>query len=572
MQNRLQSDVLVPLYGMEDFEASLVRLNKKAQAFGLDPIKVVTSAQQRYYWQTRDTSAGGETHMILLKAGEEPPYGQAICVVNRLSLDYPIVKLGDWSVIGQIEAGSGGNLLFSVSSDPNDQAMMRAHADCPINCEHCNTKRARKLSYLLKNGAGGYKEVGSTCLEDFTGIDPGTALFMQKMHVFWREYGEEGIEAGVGRVSSIPVRGYLARVLFCMEEGNGFISAATARERGIIATYQHAAGLDHDFIRDSRLRNRFHDSYARHAAYAQKIIDWWKSADSGAFPVPNTVDSFAHNVKILLAKEDIELKNKYLALAAGAVAGYQKQLAKRAEENVDSVHIGDVGQKRDELLILRSTVSWETVYGVQWRVNFSDGQGNRLSWRTSSPPSDLLEPQAIGRSLSARFKVKKHDVYKGVATTEVSHLKVDRWLELDTPEASSAALITIRPDTVAFCDLGLREELANIVRAVGEQIDRFPGESSDVYDTNGNTVGSITYAGPEQDVAHDVVRVFIQVSPDGAASEVAAAVARAILAGDTWTGVEDDKGQVIGAIEFGGDVLVQEHSAPRREASLELGM
>jgi len=562
MPERLQTDVLVPLYGMEDFEASLARLNKKAQTFGLEPIRVTQHAQQRYYWQSRDTNSGGELYMVRLREGEDPPLGRAVSVVNRLSLDYPIVKLGDWSVVGQIEASGEGNLLFSVSADPADVAQMALHASCQINCEHCNAKRARKLSYLLRDGAGQYKEVGSTCLEDFTGIDPGAALFMQKMYVFWSAYGEEELGFGAGRVSSIPVRGYLARVLFCMEEDKGFVSSGTARERGILATYQRAASLDHDFRNDSSLQRRFQESYERHAEYGQRVIDWWKQHDGD--------DSFSHNVKILLSGEDIELKSKHLAFAAGAVPGFQRHLAKQAERQVESVHIGEVGQKRGEPLTLRSVASWDGRFGIQWRLNFSDEQGNRLSWRTSSPASEFLEPQSVGRAFFAHFKVKKHDEYKGQAVTEVSHLKVDRWLDAESSASTSVAVITIRPDTEAFVDVGLREELANILRSVGDLMDTAPGQAVDVCDINGNEVGVVSFGDPDQEVAADSVRISMRLSVTHRASEVAHCVARAILAGED--GVEGKDGQIVGAIEIGADVRGRENSAHASPSCASPGM
>ncbi|ANN80861.1 hypothetical protein [Bordetella flabilis] len=562
MATRLQSDVLVPLHGMDDFESSLARLNKKAEAFGLDPIKVVATSQQRYYWKTQDTSAGTEAYIVRLMEGDEPPFGRAVFLVNRLSLDYPIVKLGDWSVVGQIEATEAGNLLFSVSTDPDDVEVMRSHANCAINCEHCNTKRARKLSYLLKDRQGNYKEVGSTCLEDFAGVDPSIALFTQQMHAFWSDYGEESFSADTGRVTAMPVKGYLARVLFCMEVDKGFVSAAKAKEAFVLATYERAAGLDRELQRDARRRDRFYQDYERHAQYADKIIAWWLKSEND--------DSFTSNVKTLFSNENIELKSKYLAFAAGAVAGHQRQHAKERDAEIPSVHVGEVGQKRDEPLTFHSVTSWDTQYGLQWRLNFRDSNGNRLSWRTSSPPDDLLKPQAVDRTFAARFKVKKHGEYKGVAVTEVSHLKVDRWLDAEVEVAPSVAVITIRPDTAAFMDVGMRNELANIVRAVAEQMDRTPGEEVDVCDINGNTVGSISFAEPEQAVADDDVRISIRLSPGRSASEVAALVARAALAGER--GVEDENGLVIGAIEIGRAVQAQQNDVLSDESRPTLSM
>ena len=549
MEPRKQSVVLVPSGDMQNFEVSLARLNKRAEAFGLAPIKVLSTASRQYFWDKHETSRGTDAVLKRLRPGETPPWLEPVWLVNELTLEYPIIKLGDWEVVGQIESTGQGNLLFSVSQDPGDVAELQAHAFCAINCEHCNTKRVRKLGYLLKDGQGNYKEVGSTCLEDFTGIDPAAALFMQKMYLFWNEYGEDDDwGASPGRVTAYPTKGYLARVLFCMENFGGFVSSAKAREQALVATYDAAASLDRDFKRDDDLRDRFYADYERHSEYAQRIIDWWVQEPAE--------DSFGHNVKLLLAQENIEIKNKHLAFAAAAVQAYQRHAAALNNDRVASVHVGSVGEKRDEPLTLRSVASWDSTFGTQWRFNFTDDQGNRLSWKTGSPPSDLLEPQAIGRALAARFKVKKHDEYKGIATTEVSHLKVDRWLDAQARAESPVAVITIQPDTNAFADLGLRQELANIVRAVGEQIDRLPVDQVEVCDINGNTVGKVDLGEPTGALAADAVRLCLRPSEGGSVAQAAALMADALLAGGS--GVEDENGLVIGAVDFGQKVLARE--------------
>ncbi|WP_323025744.1 hypothetical protein [Castellaniella sp.] len=550
---RKQSVVLVPLSGMKDFEVSLARLNKRAETFGLAPIKVLSTASRQYFWDKHETSRGTDAVLKRLRPGETPPWLDPVWLVNELTLEYPIIKLGDWEVVGQIEsAADQGNLLFSVSQDADDVAALQTHAFCEINCEHCNTKRNRKLSYLLKDGQGNHKEVGSTCLEDFTGIDPAAVLFMQKMYLFWDEYGEDDDwGASPGRVSAYPTKGYLARVLFCMENFGGFVSSAKARDQGLMATYEAAASLDRDFKENDEIRNRFYADYERHSAYAQQIIDWWAQEP--------TEDSFGHNVKILLAQENIEIKSKHLAFAAAAVQSYQRYAA-ALNDRVSSVHVGAVGEKRDEPLRLRSVASWDSAFGMQWRFNFTDGQGNRLSWKTGSPPPSLREPQAIGRAFSARFKVKKHDEYKGIATTDVSHLKVDRWLDLDAQAQaeSQVVVITIQPDTDAFADLGLRQELANIVRAVGEQVDRLPVDEIEVCDINGNAVGEVALGEPVGDLAADAVRLCLRPSAGGTVAQAAARMADALLAGDS--GAEDEKGFVTGAVDFGQQVLAREHA------------
>jgi hypothetical protein len=58
-------------------------------------------------------------------------------LLHQIKLRYPEVRLGNWAVVGKLEASEGGNLAFVTSAKDEDaQAVMR-FAACPIACDHC---------------------------------------------------------------------------------------------------------------------------------------------------------------------------------------------------------------------------------------------------------------------------------------------------------------------------------------------------------------------------------------------------------------------------------------------------
>ncbi|KLB22913.1 hypothetical protein SM77512_22195, partial [Xanthomonas hortorum pv. gardneri] len=142
--------------------------------------------------------------------------------MHSLLLRFPLVKLGDWHVVAQLDATpAAGALVFAVTDGAADRAEAARRRDHPMHCEHCHTARARKQIYLLRNSSTGtYQQVGSTCLQDFTGIDPARALFLAKLADFERYADALGDQAAAGVAGAVATLDYLARVLFLCESSS----------------------------------------------------------------------------------------------------------------------------------------------------------------------------------------------------------------------------------------------------------------------------------------------------------------------------------------------------------------
>lgn len=81
-------------------------------------------------------------------------------------------------------------------------------------------------------------------------------------------------------------------------------------------------------------------------------------------------------------------------------------------------------------LTVHRTILIETAFGPSTLVLLRDEDGNHLTWKTAACPRDLIENEEQLR-ITASFKVKKHDLYKNVPQTQITHLKV-----VATPVAS----------------------------------------------------------------------------------------------------------------------------------------
>lgn len=416
---RLETKVVVPVGELPAFAKRLKALNAKAGRFGLDPIISSEPTTHLYAIEREVTrSESGEVVSLRrLRKGEIPSPPGELVRMAEIQINYPMIKLGDWRVIAKIEALPGGNLVFTVSDEASDVAAAESHRHAGLVCEHCGTQRRRQASYLLSNAQGEYKEVGQSCLEDFTGIDAGKALFLAKLQEFI------AFDAGEGGRSPncVGTRDFLICVAL-LAERKGFISVAKARERGERPTWTVAAGMESEMRRDSDLRAAYKEGYERLGKTADAVRLWYALNTSS--------DGFDANVKALLAGEDLPLEAKYLAFAAAAVPSYlyaQERRLRQTSEVATLKHVGEPKQSMSMRLRVERIIPFGTAYGTAWRINFRDENGNRLSWRTGVPPAEDLRDAPADAWFEGEFRVKEHTRYQGVAQTGITHLKVLSW-------------------------------------------------------------------------------------------------------------------------------------------------
>lgn len=422
MSEAIQSGrVLVPVSAMATFTKRLAKLNKKAQAYGLEPVTVESMTEGLYVHRIEPVSPLSEQQLERLVPFDplRDKFAGGVIHINKIHLKYPIIKMGQWHVIGKIERIEESNLIFSVSDDEEDRRAIQAYAERPIACEHCNLNRVRNDGFILKSAEdGAFKQVGSGCLKDFTGIDPAAALFLAKMLTVIRGFDELDGEGGA-RASGMPLLYFLTRVVY-LAETRGFVSVAKARETYAQPTCDEVMSVDFDAK---------HPDYRRATPEAREAWTATAEAVRAWFVDRAPVDDFERNVALLLKQEVISFDRKHAAFAAAAVPTYMRQLAKAREAATvaPSVHIGKPGEKMTAEVEISRVIPFDTAYGLSYIVLLSDPQGNQIRWKTAAAPQDVLT--GAGKRLQASFRIKSHEDYKGTAQTNVTHFKVQAWSE-----------------------------------------------------------------------------------------------------------------------------------------------
>jgi len=415
----------------DDFQKKLVALNRKATKFGMPPVEVVSDETVPYKPYTESTEEGTRYGLQRLNPGASAPPG-GVVLVRELTIESDPVRLAGWTVAGRLERVGKANLHFVFGDDPQASAQLAQHDDGPIPCDHCQTQRVRNEAFLLRHDEdGSYRIVGSTCLEDFVGIDPAKALFLSHLDTFVKDDFDDD-RGGPIASDALPIKGFLEDVAFAVSQ-YGWVSSQKAKEANEVPTFQKVIDLPRLLEKNSSLRSVYVATQEGRRQLAGDVLDWATQLQPAS--------DFELNMKALLTQSWLPVRRRtYLAIAAAAVPSYRRAQEKRREhsdvERSRSEHVGTPGEARTGLLALDRVITYPTQFGPQNIVLLRDDAGNRLTWKTTAVPSEFFDVSPP--RFEGKFKVKGHEVYNNEAQTRITHLKVTRWLESTAENAAGS--------------------------------------------------------------------------------------------------------------------------------------
>lgn len=288
------------------------------------------------------------------------------------------------------------------------------------HCDHCGLDRRRKATYLLQFETDGeWKQVGSTCLRDFsgTGFEPEqiAALAEEIIRLFsgGDEEGEWGERSGGEPIWNIEMVLAHASAHIRMD---GFTSRAKAKES--FSSYATAdAVLDRLSMRQppaseaerKRLAERQPTDADRERA--GKVLGWMKGlADQ------EKLTDYLHNLATIARGGVIEAKQ--FGLAVSAVSSWQREIGREVERAMaaaTSKHFGTVGKRETWTLTVSRVNTKESIYGTTWIIGMVDETGNQAVWFASRNPD-----VEVGKVYKVKGTVKSHNDYKGVAQTALT--------------------------------------------------------------------------------------------------------------------------------------------------------
>ena len=378
----------VPLLVLE-----LEKLNKKAAKLGCQPL----------------------THTVsdpYLRSGRN---NQVDEVVDVEVFGEPI-KLNGWRFLGRIEAVENqDNLIFGVPGETMPDSYRKSS---PYLCEHCGQNRQRKFTWLLQHDTGAYKQVGSSCMDDFLSAkspEKAVAWWMTSLKALTdylqdlakreptyhnsqrHDYKPVTLPAALAVSYACQVVRERGKYEFCSEETRG-----TTNYVWELMFHGQAKEID----------QQDHDM-------GDKII---------AYILARRYDSdYFKNLSIMLIANEVEAR--HLNYVVSSVYTYHKAhgslpgKAKRLNE-----HYGTVGDRARDLeltvtLVHPITSKYHDTY--DYLVIMTDLEGRTYKWKKTSAGNLLHKEDKV----KVTGTIVEHEVYNGTKQTVLSRCKVEVLVE-----------------------------------------------------------------------------------------------------------------------------------------------
>jgi hypothetical protein len=337
------------------------------------------------------------------------------------------LKLADWRLAGLLEHTSEGNVLRMV--DRSLQAPQEYRSRAPI-CDHCGTTRRRKDTFLVYNDrTEEWKQVGSSCLADFTG-HPQASVYAEmcdRAFAFdaWlgdaeKETKEEAYkDAATGEPKQrrfISLERFLSYVCLSIRI-HGWVSKAEEREEPWLkktATATEAIDLWSAAKYEKRHGGTPLLPNDQDCEEAKDAISW-----ASELPEEKRQNDYMSNLHTLAKAGVLEFRD--LPLAASMVAVFQRERTRKKEEELVSrspKYIGTEGA-REEFVF---TVLFTSLVGEEQPClmhRMVDQEGNPAIWFASGSTA-LVK----GHTYRVKATVKAHEVYRGKMQTRVTRIQV----------------------------------------------------------------------------------------------------------------------------------------------------
>lgn len=326
-----------------------------------------------------------------------------------------------WKFLASIQHTQNGNIISGIGKI---EVPERFYNSDPV-CEHCNSKRIRKDTYIIMNEESGeFKQVGKSCLNDFTNGLSAEAV------AYYISFFDELIQAeapgscrGENYYNTETLLLYVSETI----KHFGFVSTQAEREESTASRSFDFYCIDYNC--------HYMDKVVKHKLIKQmEMVGFNVNSEDNVSNVKNALawirtqeetNNYIHNLKTVCSLEYVTRKN--LGILASLFPAYDKNLryqAKKKEQEIekskelDSKHVGEIGQRITiKVQSIACLTSWETQWGICGLYKIVDENGNVYIWKTSN----YLELDEI-KTISAT--VKEHKEFNDIKQTEITRCRV----------------------------------------------------------------------------------------------------------------------------------------------------
>lgn len=345
------------------------------------------------------------------------------CVVNcaRMTVGaFP--KTNGWAFVARLEHTEAGNL---VSCAPDEIAAEEWRTAAPV-CEHCNTSRRRRDTFVLRGPDGESKQIGRNCLADFLMVDATELVWQAELVRSLSNESDPDHEGSWGSGYAMPSTDEFLACVVSSIELHGFRKTkseggSTAGEAEFFAGPEPKRDLDGGTTAIAAWTEG--QPTDAHKARATMVREWAANLSQEA----TKGSDYLWNLHLACKLLGCDLR-RYAGVLASTPAAYDRAMgieqAKKAEalKTYPTTPIGTIGKRETFEVTFVRRASYDNAYGGGIICAFETAAGDQIVWFASGecPGSDDLN-----KHMKLTGKVKSQGERNGRPQTTLTRCKFE---------------------------------------------------------------------------------------------------------------------------------------------------
>jgi len=353
-----------------------------------------------------------------------------------VSIEHSDFSPSGWSALAILEKAEGSNRVL-VKKIPNVEDNLIDYIPDEWNgdCQHCNMNRKRNSTILVKSPKGEVRQVGTSCLFEYTGMDPQLiASFYATMESkvnyptpwseeAWEAYMDYLAEMGYGGGGPPPSPEWpLTHFLVVCHRLFSFRGAYIKGMGATILKSRVRKIGERYFIEDQHtgIELEIHPPNDEYYEVADEIITYVKHL--------KVRTDFEYNLQTVVDSNFVSKKTAGFAAAMWFVWNRAKEQG-RLEQlfnpiETEGKHLGEIGERIEFDATVTKKVGSMGYFGETTMFIFQTDDGDDVIWWSSSKKKDL--PQ-VGDYVKVKGRVKKHGDFKGKNNTSITRPTIQKY-------------------------------------------------------------------------------------------------------------------------------------------------
>ncbi len=326
--------------------------------------------------------------------------------------EMPVLK--GWRLLAVLNHADADEIIVNVV--PGEELPEKYRES--YTCEHCNTNRYRKDTFVVQHENGEYKQVGRQCLADFIGdTDPHRWLQISLlfMDIYTVLVGCDEHEWGYSSsILSFNLHEFLVSAecaIWAFGWANSESDWPTWRAAiDLLRGHRETCEMYEDEV-----SKRNNGAKREPIVDIKKVIEWAENLSDN-----DCIEHYFYNLRVIAQSGYVTMRT--VGYAASMIMTYQREQAKKLELEQaakQSKHFGTVGKREIFELFLDRVIVLENYYGITFLHLFHDKAGNKAVWFSTS--KCLHENEKLYK---IKATVKSHTEHDSVKQTVLTRCKV----------------------------------------------------------------------------------------------------------------------------------------------------